>query len=313
VKPYVHKYLGGKSEIERIEKEIFNEQQVDWITRAFLHNKKEWGVRKIYWIVVSRKGVRKMIKLQNVSKSYSDSNRTFQAVEPVSLHVEEGDIYGIIGFSGAGKSTLLRLVNLLEKPDEGSVIVNGEELTNLSGKELRRARQSIAMIFQHFNLLNNRTVAENVAFPLEIAGIGKEERAKRVRECLDIVGLTEKADSYPAKLSGGQKQRVAIARALASRPKVLLCDEPTSALDPQTTRTILEFLKEINQRFGVTILLVTHEMNVVKEICNKVAVMENGQLVEKLSLTERDIRPKSEIAKLLFAEETYRERGVVNV
>jgi D-methionine transport system ATP-binding protein len=254
-----------------------------------------------------------MIKLQNVSKSYADSNGTFQAVKPVSLHVEEGDIYGIIGFSGAGKSTLLRLVNLLEKPDEGSVIVNGEELTNLSGKELRRARQSIAMIFQHFNLLNNRTVAENVAFPLEIAGIGKEERAKRVQECLDIVGLMEKADSYPAKLSGGQKQRVAIARALASRPKVLLCDEPTSALDPQTTRTILEFLKEINQRFGVTILLVTHEMNVVKEICNKVAVMENGQLVEKLSLTERDIRPKSEIAKLLFAEETRGERGVVNV
>jgi len=254
-----------------------------------------------------------MIKLQNVSKSYMSPNGVFQAVAPASLHVEEGDVYGIIGFSGAGKSTLLRMVNLLEKPDDGKVYVDGQELTSLSKKDLRKARQSIGMIFQHFNLLNNRTVAGNVAFPLEVAGIGKEEREARVRECLKIVGLTEKINSYPSKLSGGQKQRVAIARALASRPKVLLCDEPTSALDPQTTRSILAFLKEINQNLGVTILLVTHEMNVVKEICNKVAVMENGHLVEKLSLSEKEIAPKTDIAKLLFEEEFTEKRGVIHV
>lgn len=254
-----------------------------------------------------------MIEVQNVSKSYKTSGGTFQAVAPASLHVEEGDVYGIIGFSGAGKSTLLRLVNLLEKPDEGEVYVDGRELTGLSKKELRKARQSIGMIFQHFNLLNNRTVSENVAFPLEVAGIAKEERSQRVQECLDIVGLMEKADSYPSKLSGGQKQRVAIARALANRPKVLLCDEPTSALDPQTTRTILAFLKEINVQLGVTILLVTHEMNVVKEICNKVAVMENGHLVEKISLSDREAKPKTDIAKLLFEEEISEKRGVAHV
>ncbi|MBN6188094.1 ATP-binding cassette domain-containing protein [Aneurinibacillus sp. BA2021] len=254
-----------------------------------------------------------MIKLQNVAKSYKTASGTFQAVAPTSLQVEEGDIYGIIGFSGAGKSTLLRLVNLLESPDEGTVHVAGQELTGLSKKELRKARQSIGMIFQHFNLLNNRTVAENVAFPLEIAGISKEEKVKRVQECLSIVGLTEKADSYPAKLSGGQKQRVAIARALASQPKVLLCDEPTSALDPQTTKTILAFLQEINQQLGVTILLVTHEMNVVKEICNKVAVMENGHVVERLSLAEQEIKPKTEIARLLFEEDFGEKREVAHV
>ncbi|ERI10262.1 methionine ABC transporter ATP-binding protein [Aneurinibacillus aneurinilyticus] len=254
-----------------------------------------------------------MIKVQNVSKNYKTPSGTFQAVSPASLHVEEGDVYGIIGFSGAGKSTLLRLVNLLEKPDAGEVYVGGQELTGLSKKELRRARQSIGMIFQHFNLLNNRTVSENVAFPLEVASITKEERVQRVRECLEIVGLTEKADSYPSKLSGGQKQRVAIARALANRPKVLLCDEPTSALDPQTTRTILAFLKEINVQLGVTILLVTHEMNVVKEICNKVAVMENGHLVEKISLSDREIKPKTDIAKLLFEEEISEKRGIAHV
>jgi D-methionine transport system ATP-binding protein len=260
-----------------------------------------------------KEGEKGMIKLQNVSKSYMSPNGVFQAVAPASLHVEEGDVYGIIGFSGAGKSTLLRMVNLLEKPDDGKVYVDGQELTSLSKKDLRKARQSIGMIFQHFNLLNNRTVAGNVAFPLEVAGIGKEEREARVRECLEIVGLTEKINSYPSKLSGGQKQRVAIARALASRPKVLLCDEPTSALDPQTTRSILAFLKEINQNLGVTILLVTHEMNVVKEICNKVAVMENGHLVEKLSLSEKEIAPKTDIAKLLFEEEFTEKRGVIHV
>ncbi|MDI3257092.1 MAG: ATP-binding cassette domain-containing protein [Kyrpidia sp.] len=241
-----------------------------------------------------------MIVLQEVSKVFKTPRGAFQAVHPTSLFVDEGDIYGIIGFSGAGKSTLLRLVNLIERPTSGTVIVNGQNLTSLSSGELREARRKIGMIFQHFHLIANRTVAENVEFPLAIAGVPKAKRRERVRECLRIVGLEDKLDSYPSQLSGGQKQRVAIARALANHPKVLLCDEPTSALDPQTTRSILEFLKEINRRFGVTILLVTHEMNVVREICNKVAVMEQGRLVEKFNLREGSIRPTTEIARLLF-------------
>lgn len=254
-----------------------------------------------------------MIHLKNVSKKYAIKDHQFQAVFPASLHVEAGDIYGIIGFSGAGKSTLLRLVNLIEHTDTGSVVVNGQDLTKLSKRELRKARQSIGMIFQHFNLLHNRTVSENVELALAISGVSKEVRRERVKECLEIVGLSDKADSYPAKLSGGQKQRVAIARALSNHPKVLLCDEPTSALDPQTTQTILKFLQEINQRFGVTILLVTHEMEVVKKICNKVAVMEKGHLVEKIELNGKPVFAQTEIARLLFeGVEGGEDRGIVN-
>ncbi len=244
-----------------------------------------------------------MITLQNVSKTFSTPTGPLRAVSSVSLHVDPCDIYGIIGLSGAGKSTLLRLMNVLERPDEGSVMVAGQEMTKLSGKELRRARMGIGMIFQHFNLLNNLTVFENVAFPLEIAGVPKPRRKRIVEECLDIVALSEKSRVYPAKLSGGQKQRVAIARALANRPDVLLCDEPTSSVDPQTTGTILGFLKEINERFGITIVIVTHVMSVVNAICNKVAVMERGAIVEQFSLGNPNFRPQSAMAQFLFNNE----------
>ncbi len=244
-----------------------------------------------------------MITLQNVSKTFATPEGSLRAVSSVSLQIDEGDLYGIIGFSGAGKSTLLRTINLLETPDPGSrIIVDGRDVTRLSKVELNRARQAIGMVFQHFNLLNNRTVSGNISFPLEIAGTPKAGRGKRVAECLDIVGLAEKANTYPAKLSGGQRQRVAIARALANEPKVLLCDEPTSSVDPQTTRSILAFLKEINERLGITIIIVTHEMSAVNSICNKVAVMEAGRVVEELALDEGTLAPRSNIAKLLLHE-----------
>lgn len=244
-----------------------------------------------------------MITLKNISKTFSTANGPLHAVSSASLNIQEGDVYGIIGFSGAGKSTLLRTINLLERPDQGTVVVDGQDLTRLSLKELLKARLSIGMIFQHFHLLNNRTVFENVSFPLEIAGTPKAERKQRIEECLEIVGLQDKAKAYPAKLSGGQKQRVAIARALANQPKVLLCDEPTSSVDPQTTGSILAFLKSINEKLGITIVIVTHEMNVVRAICNKVAVMEHGRVVEKFNLDDPKFVPQSNIAKLLFRNE----------
>jgi D-methionine transport system ATP-binding protein len=242
-----------------------------------------------------------MIILNNVSKTFSTSEGSLQAVSSLSLHVSPGDVFGIIGFSGAGKSTLLRMINLLEPPDEGGeVIVDGQILTALKRRELNLARHSIGMIFQHFNLLSNRTVYGNVSLPLEISGTPKGERHNRILECLEIVGLADKVNTYPAKLSGGQKQRVAIARALTTSPKVLLCDEPTSALDPQTTAIILGFLRDINQTFGTTIVMVTHEMHVVNAICNKVAVMENGRLIENFGLEDASYHPRSEIARLLL-------------
>jgi D-methionine transport system ATP-binding protein len=243
---------------------------------------------------------RPMITLKNVSKTFDTPEGKLRAVSSVSLQIDAGDIYGIVGFSGAGKSTLLRTINLLEPPDPGGeIIVNNRNLTSLTTTELNKARHSMGMIFQHFNLLSNRTVHDNVALPLEIAGTQKSRRKARITECLDIVGLSDKAKTYPAKLSGGQKQRVAIARALANDPKVLLCDEPTSSVDPQTTDTILSFLRQINRRFGTTIVLVTHEMHVVRAICNKVAVMENGHLLESFAMNDHSYEPVSEIAKLL--------------
>jgi len=242
-----------------------------------------------------------MITLKDISKTFATPEGDLRAVSSVSLQIDESDIYGIVGFSGAGKSTLLRTINLLETPDAGGdVIVNRQNLTTLNARALNKARQSIGMIFQNFNLLANRTVYENVSLPLEIARTPRADRKARILECLEIVGLTEKASTYPAKLSGGQKQRVAIARALAKDPKVLLCDEPTSSVDPQTTETILNFLKQINERFGTTIVVVTHEMHVVHAICNKVAVMENGHLVEHFSLDDRGFEPNSTIAKFLL-------------
>ena len=233
-----------------------------------------------------------MIKLSNITKVFQQGNRTIQALNNVSLHVPAGQIYGVIGASGAGKSTLIRCVNLLERPTQGSVEVGGQELTALSEKELTKARRQIGMIFQHFNLLASRTVFGNVALPLELDNTPKEEVTRRVTELLDLVGLGDKHDSYPANLSGGQKQRVAIARALASNPKVLLCDEATSALDPATTRSILELLKDINRRLGLTILLIT-----VKRICDCVAVISNGELIEQDTVSEVFSHPKTPLAQ----------------
>jgi len=238
-----------------------------------------------------------MIKLENITKVFQQGSRTIQALSNVSLHVPAGQIYGVIGSSGAGKSTLIRCVNLLERPTSGRVLVDGQELTTLSSGQLTLARRQIGMIFQHFNLMNSRTVSGNVALPLELGNLSREQIKKRVSELLDLVGLSDKHDSWPANLSGGQKQRVAIARALASSPKVLLCDEATSALDPATTRSILELLKDINRRLGITILLITHEMDVVKRICDQVAVISNGELIEKDSVSEVFSHPKTPLAQ----------------
>lgn len=220
-----------------------------------------------------------MIEIKNISKTFHQKKQKLKALDDVSLSVDKGDITGIIGFSGAGKSTLIRTVNLLEKPDEGQVIVNGKDLTQLSTSELARERKKIGMIFQHFNLLSSRTVFDNIALPLELDNVNKNEITIKVNELLKVVGLEDKANEYPKSLSGGQKQRVAIARALANDPYVLLSDEATSALDPATTQSILQLLKDINQRLGITILLITHEMDVIKSICNHVAVIDHGKLI----------------------------------
>lgn len=242
-----------------------------------------------------------IIQIQSVSKAFAlPDGKTFHAVKSVSLDIEQGDIFGLIGKSGAGKSTLLRLINLLERPDSGAVTVAGQELTRLGKKELRVARQNIGMIFQQFNLLQNASVFENVAFPLRIhTKQSRHEIAARVAECLDIVGLSNKSDSYPAQLSGGQKQRVAIARALASKPNVVLCDEPTSALDAETTREVLDTLRDINQRLGVTIVIVSHELSVLSTICNKVAVIEDGEIAESFSLADTGILRKTALGREL--------------
>ena len=221
-----------------------------------------------------------MISLQNISKTFKTGQMRVEAVKDVSLDIKKGEVFGIIGFSGAGKSTLVRCINLLERPEKGKVIIDGTEITSLSEKELRQKRQSVGMIFQHFNLMPSRTVGENIAYPLRKSGMAKAEIKERVKELLETVGLEDKENSYPGNLSGGQKQRVAIARAIAPRPKVLLCDEATSALDPATTQSVLELLKRINTETGITMVVITHEMAVVKEICDRVAVMENGVIAE---------------------------------
>lgn len=228
-----------------------------------------------------------MLAIKNISKTFRQKNNIFKALDDVSLEIEQGDIVGVIGFSGAGKSTLIRTVNLLEKPDQGQVIINGKDLTQLGSKALAQERKKIGMIFQHFNLLSSRTVFDNVALPLELDHVPKTEITRKVNNLLQLVGLEEKANEYPKNLSGGQKQRVAIARALANDPYLLLCDEATSALDPATTQSILELLQDINSRLGITILLITHEMDVIKSICNHVAVIDKGKLIAKGTL--RDI------------------------
>lgn len=222
-----------------------------------------------------------MIELSNVSKVFHQGAARITAVGNVNLHIDQGQIYGIIGYSGAGKSTLIRLLNGLEQPTSGSVTINGQNITAARGETLRQARLKISMVFQHFNLLWSRTVSENIAFSMQIAGVPKARIRARVAELIDLVGLNGREHAYPSRLSGGQKQRVGIARALANNPDVLLCDEATSALDPQTTDQILELLLDINRRFGLTIVLITHEMHVVRKICHRVAVMENGHIVEE--------------------------------
>ncbi len=226
------------------------------------------------------------IEIKNLSKSFIDKDTKVEALRDINLTVDKGDIFGIIGMSGAGKSTLIRCLNYLERPTSGQVIVEGKELGQLNERELRIARQDIAMIFQHFNLLQQKNVIDNIIFPLTLQGVKKKEAREKAFELLAKVGLEDKAKSYPSQLSGGQQQRVAIARALAGDPKILLCDEATSALDPQTTASILSLLKEINEEYGITIVLITHQMSVVKAICNKVAVLEEGQLVESGRLDE---------------------------
>ncbi|MED4016656.1 methionine ABC transporter ATP-binding protein [Sutcliffiella cohnii] len=238
-----------------------------------------------------------MISLQNVKKIFQAKSGIVTAVDDVNLTIHKGEIYGIIGYSGAGKSTLIRMLNGLEKPSSGEVSVAGRNISKIKGRELRKARQEISMIFQHFNLLWSRTVRENIAFPLEIAGVNKKERMKRVDELIELVGLTGRENAYPSQLSGGQKQRVGIARALANNPKVLLCDEATSALDPQTTDSILELLVDINKRLGLTIVLITHEMHVIRKICHRVSVMENGSVVEEGNVLDVFRKPKQPITQ----------------
>jgi len=238
-----------------------------------------------------------MIKLNNISKRFQQKRQTITALDGVNLEVPQGKIFGVIGASGAGKSTLIRCVNLLERPDSGKVQVNGVDLMQLSSSQLAKERRHIGMIFQHFNLLSSRTVFENIAFPLELSRTPREAIKARVHDLLKLVGLEDKQHEYPANLSGGQKQRVAIARTLASKPRVLLCDEATSALDPATTESILRLLKNINQQLGITILLITHEMDVVKSICDEVAVISNGKLIEQGSVSDIFAHPKSKLTR----------------
>lgn len=238
-----------------------------------------------------------MITLQNISKTFIDGGKEVQAVKDVNLTIHDGDIFGIIGFSGAGKSTLVRCINLLERPTSGTVTVDDKEITALSAKELRKARKKIGMIFQHFNLMPSRTIFGNVAYPLKGSGLSKQEIADKVHNLLDMVGISEKENAYPSQLSGGQKQRVAIARALANDPKILLCDEATSALDPQTTKSILKLLQKVNETLGITIVVITHEMDVVKEICNRVAVMDHGNVVEEGEVFSIFATPQNKVTR----------------
>ncbi len=244
-----------------------------------------------------------MIELRHIVKDFGTGDAAVHALRDISLTVEAGEIFGIIGLSGAGKSTLVRCINLLERPTSGSVIVDGRDLTSMTDRELRTARKSISMIFQSFNLLMQRSVLANVCFPMELAGVKKEDARRRAMELLELVELPDKANAYPVQLSGGQKQRVAIARALASDPKVLLCDEATSALDPKTTRSILALLKKLNRELGVTVVVITHEMRVVEQICSRVAILDNGEIQETGPVAEVFSNPRSEAGRRLVLPE----------
>ena len=242
-----------------------------------------------------------IIQIRHLYKTFGTGESAVHALEDINLDIQEGEIYGIIGLSGAGKSTLVRCMNLLERPTSGTVIVDGKDMTSLSDRELRLARRNVTMIFQSFNLLMQRTVLKNVCFPMEISGVPAAKAKKRALELLELVGLSEKADAYPSQLSGGQKQRIAIARALATDPKVLLCDEATSALDPNTTHSILTLIKDINRKLGITVVVITHQMSVVEEICDHVAILDGGVVVEQGEVKEIFANPKTAAAKRLVA------------
>lgn len=248
-----------------------------------------------------------MIEIQNLSKTFPVSGGTVEALKDISLTIPDGEIYGIIGMSGAGKSTLVRCINMLERPTSGKVIIDGKDLGSLTQAQLREERRNITMIFQGFNLLMQRNCLKNVCFPLELAGYKKKEAVERATELLELVGLGEKLKSYPAQLSGGQQQRVAIARALATHPKILLCDEATSALDPQTTQSILSLIKDIHDKLGLTVIIITHQMSVVEQICTKVAILNHGTVVEEGAVSEVFASPKSQEAKQLVYPEGYQQ------
>lgn len=242
-----------------------------------------------------------MIKIENLNKIYKSKDNDIEALKDINLEISKGEIFGIIGLSGAGKSTLIRTLNRLEDPTSGSILIEEVDITKLNKFQLRNLRKEIGMIFQHFNLLSSKNVFDNIAFPLEIIGMNKTDIKKRVLELLDLVGLSNKANAYPSQLSGGQKQRVAIARALANNPKVLLCDEATSALDPQTTRSILSLIKDIQEKFKLTVVLITHQMEVIREICDRVAIIENGEIIELDTVEEVFSRPKTDTAKTFLS------------
>ena len=259
-----------------------------------------------------------IIQIRDLTKTFGQGADAVHALEHISLNIQKGEIFGIIGLSGAGKSTLVRCMNLLERPTAGSVVVDGQELTQLTDRQLRKARQSIGMIFQGFNLLMQRTALDNICFPLELTGVPKAQARKKARELLEVVGLGDRENAYPAQMSGGQKQRIAIARALATDPKVLLCDEATSALDPTTTLSILELLKDLNQKLGVTVVIITHEMKVVERICHRVAILSGGVVAEQGEVAEIFANPQSEIGRQLVYPggvklEALRESRVIRI
>ena len=259
-----------------------------------------------------------IIQIRDLTKTFGQGADAVHALEHISLNIQKGEIFGIIGLSGAGKSTLVRCINLLERPTAGSVVVDGQEMTQLTDRQLRKARQSIGMIFQGFNLLMQRTALDNICFPLELMGVSKAQARKKARELLEVVGLGDRENAYPAQMSGGQKQRIAIARALATDPKVLLCDEATSALDPTTTLSILELLKDLNQKLGVTVVIITHEMKVVERICHRVAILSGGVVAEQGEVAEIFANPQSEIGRQLVYPggvklEALRESRVIRI
>jgi D-methionine transport system ATP-binding protein len=254
-----------------------------------------------------------MIELKNIDVTFYQKKTKIEAVKNVSLSIDSGDIYGIVGYSGAGKSTLVRVINLLQRPNAGSVFIHNKDIVQFSKKELRQQRKKIGMIFQHFNLMNERTIFGNVDFALKYSGLSKDQRQKKVEELLELVGLSDKKNAYPSQLSGGQKQRVAIARALANDPEILLCDEATSALDPKTTGQILTLLKSLNQSLNLTIVLITHEMQVVKEICNKVAVMESGQVIEQNDIVSIFSQPQQALTQEFIRSATHIDQALTTI